>query len=81
MISTRVCDALGTGVLGIARLPVQQISASGARADRDLAALFCRAHDARPIHDLPRAGEVVERMVGEAAAILGDRLPALVRSR
>ena len=32
------------------------------------------------IHDIPGAGEVVERIVAEAEALLKDRLPKLVRS-
>jgi NAD(P)H-dependent flavin oxidoreductase YrpB (nitropropane dioxygenase family) len=35
--------------------------------------------DAGLIHDVPPAAEVVERMVTEAAALLKDRLPKLVR--
>jgi NAD(P)H-dependent flavin oxidoreductase YrpB (nitropropane dioxygenase family) len=35
--------------------------------------------DAGLIHDIPPAGEIVERIVAEAEALLKDRLPKLVR--
>jgi hypothetical protein len=35
--------------------------------------------DAGLIHDIPPAGEVVERIVVDAEALLKDRLPKLVR--
>jgi nitronate monooxygenase len=31
------------------------------------------------VHDIPSAGEIVERIVAEAEALLKDRLPGLVR--
>jgi hypothetical protein len=31
------------------------------------------------IHDIPSAGEIVERIVTEAEALLKERLPGLVR--
>jgi NAD(P)H-dependent flavin oxidoreductase YrpB (nitropropane dioxygenase family) len=45
--------------------------------DADNASLLF-GQDAGLIHDLPSAGEIVERMVSEAAALLRDRLPTLV---
>jgi NAD(P)H-dependent flavin oxidoreductase YrpB (nitropropane dioxygenase family) len=46
--------------------------------DADNAALLI-GQDAGLIHDIPPAGELVERMVAEAEALLKDRLPKLVR--
>jgi NAD(P)H-dependent flavin oxidoreductase YrpB (nitropropane dioxygenase family) len=46
--------------------------------DADHAALLI-GQDAGLIHDLPPAGELVERIVAEAEALLKDRLPGLVR--
>ena len=48
--------------------------------DADNAALLI-GQDAGLIHDIPPAGEIVERIVAEAAALLKDRLPRLVRVR
>jgi NAD(P)H-dependent flavin oxidoreductase YrpB (nitropropane dioxygenase family) len=47
--------------------------------DADNASLFI-GQDAGLIHDLPPAGEIVERIVAEAEALLKDRLPKLVRA-
>jgi NAD(P)H-dependent flavin oxidoreductase YrpB (nitropropane dioxygenase family) len=46
--------------------------------DMDNAALLI-GQDAGLIHDIPPAGEIVERLVAEAEALLKDRLPKLVR--
>jgi NAD(P)H-dependent flavin oxidoreductase YrpB (nitropropane dioxygenase family) len=46
--------------------------------DVDNAALLI-GQDAGLIHDIPPAGEIVERIVAEAEALLKDRLPKLVR--
>ncbi len=46
--------------------------------DADNASLLI-GQDAGLIHDIPAAGEIVERMVSEAEALLRDRLPKLVR--
>jgi NAD(P)H-dependent flavin oxidoreductase YrpB (nitropropane dioxygenase family) len=54
---------------------LQKASAAG---DSDNAALLI-GQDAGLIHDIPAAGEIVERIVSEAEALLKDRLPKLVR--
>ena len=54
---------------------LQKASAAG---DSDNAALLI-GQDAGLIHDIPAAGEIVERMVSEAEALLKDRLPKLIR--
>lgn len=36
--------------------------------------------DAGLVHDIPAAGEIVERIVAEAEALLKDRLPTLVQA-
>jgi NAD(P)H-dependent flavin oxidoreductase YrpB (nitropropane dioxygenase family) len=54
---------------------LQQAQQSG---DADYASLLI-GQDAGLIHDIPPAGELVERIVAEAEALLRDRLPALVR--
>ncbi len=46
--------------------------------DADNASLLI-GQDAGLIHDIPPAGEIVERIVAEAEALLKDRLPKLVR--
>lgn len=46
--------------------------------DADNASLLI-GQDAGLIHDIPSAGEIVERIVAEAEALLRDRLPKLVR--
>ena len=46
--------------------------------DVDNAALLI-GQDAGLIHDIPSAGEIVERLVAEAEVLLKDRLPKLVR--
>jgi NAD(P)H-dependent flavin oxidoreductase YrpB (nitropropane dioxygenase family) len=46
--------------------------------DADNASLLI-GQDAGLIHDIPPAGELVERIVAEAEALLKDRLPKLVR--
>ena len=46
--------------------------------DVDNASLLI-GQDAGLIHDIPPAGEIVERIVAEAEALLKDRLPKLVR--
>ncbi len=46
--------------------------------DADNASLLI-GQDAGLIHDIPGAGEIVERIVAEAEALLKDRLPKLVR--
>ena len=46
--------------------------------DADNASLLI-GQDAGLIHDIPSAGEIVERIVAEAEALLKDRLPKLVR--
>jgi NAD(P)H-dependent flavin oxidoreductase YrpB (nitropropane dioxygenase family) len=46
--------------------------------DADNASLLI-GQDAGLIHDIPPAGEIVERIVAEAEALLRDRLPKLVR--
>lgn len=46
--------------------------------DADNASLLI-GQDAGLIHDIPPAGEIVERIVAEAEALLKDRLPRLVR--
>ena len=46
--------------------------------DADNASLFI-GQDAGLIHDIPGAGEIVERIVADAEALLKDRLPRLVR--
>jgi NAD(P)H-dependent flavin oxidoreductase YrpB (nitropropane dioxygenase family) len=46
--------------------------------DVDNASLLI-GQDAGLIHDIPAAGEIVERIVAEAEALLKDRLPKLVR--
>src|SRR6266511_3949555 len=46
--------------------------------DADNASLLI-GQDAGLIHDIPPSGEIVERIVTEAAALLEDRLPKLVR--
>jgi len=46
--------------------------------DADNASLLI-GQDAGLIHDIPPAGEIVERIVTEAEALLRDRLPKLVR--
>jgi NAD(P)H-dependent flavin oxidoreductase YrpB (nitropropane dioxygenase family) len=46
--------------------------------DADNASLLI-GQDAGLIHDIPQASEIVERIVGEAAALLKDRLPRLVQ--
>jgi NAD(P)H-dependent flavin oxidoreductase YrpB (nitropropane dioxygenase family) len=46
--------------------------------DADNASLLL-GQDAGLIHDIPPAGEIVERIVAEAEALLRDRLPKLVR--
>jgi len=45
--------------------------------DADNASLLI-GQDAGLIHDIPQASEIVDRIVGEAAALLKDRLPTLV---
>ena len=47
--------------------------------DADNASLLI-GQDAGLIHDIPPAGEIVERIVAEAEALLKDRLPKLVRA-
>src|SRR6266498_92083 len=47
--------------------------------DADNASLLI-GQDAGLIHDIPPAGEIVERIVTEAEALLKDRLPKLVRA-
>jgi len=47
--------------------------------DADNASLLI-GQDAGLIHDIPPAGEIVERIVAEAEALLKDRLPNLVRA-
>lgn len=47
--------------------------------DVDNASLLI-GQDAGLIHDIPPAGEIVERIVAEAEALLKDRLPKLVRA-
>jgi NAD(P)H-dependent flavin oxidoreductase YrpB (nitropropane dioxygenase family) len=47
--------------------------------DADNAALLI-GQDAGLIHDVPPAGELVERIVAEAEALLRERLPGLVRA-
>ena len=47
--------------------------------DADNASLLI-GQDAGLIHDIPPAGEIVERIVAEAEALLKDRLPRLVRA-
>jgi NAD(P)H-dependent flavin oxidoreductase YrpB (nitropropane dioxygenase family) len=47
--------------------------------DADSASLLI-GQDAGLIHDIPRAGEIVERIVDEAERVLKDRLPKLVRA-
>lgn len=47
--------------------------------DVDNSTLFI-GQDAGLIHDLPAAGEIVERIVAEAETLLQDRLPRLVRA-
>ena len=54
---------------------LQKAAAAG---DVDNAALLI-GQDAGLIHDIPAAGEIVERIVSEAEALLKDRLPKLVR--
>ena len=54
---------------------LQKASAAG---DADNAVLLI-GQDAGLIHDIPGAGEIVERIVAEAEALLKDRLPKLVR--
>ncbi len=61
---------------------------SAARGDRALErareiddvdnALLLIGQDAGLIHDIPPAGEIAERIVAEAEALLKDRLPKLV---
>jgi len=46
--------------------------------DADNASLLI-GQDAGLIHDIPPAGEIVERIVAEAEALLKDRLPRLCR--
>lgn len=46
--------------------------------DADNASLLI-GQDAGLIHDVPPAGEIVERTVAEAEALLKDRLPKLIR--
>lgn len=46
--------------------------------DADNAVLLI-GQDAGLIHDLPPVGELVQRIVAEAEALLRDRLPSLVR--
>ena len=46
--------------------------------DADNASLLI-GQDAGLIHDIPPAGEIVERVVTEAETLLKDRLPKLVR--
>jgi NAD(P)H-dependent flavin oxidoreductase YrpB (nitropropane dioxygenase family) len=48
--------------------------------DVDNAVLFI-GQDAGLIHDVPSAGDIVERIVTDAEGLLRDRLPALVRVR
>ena len=50
---------------------------AAAAGDADNAALLI-GQDAGLIHDIPAAGEIVERIVAEAEALLKDRLPKLV---
>jgi len=65
-------------------LRAQQPDASSAlerarkTGDADNASLLI-GQDAGLIHDIPPAGEIVERIVAEAEALLKDRLPKLVR--
>jgi NAD(P)H-dependent flavin oxidoreductase YrpB (nitropropane dioxygenase family) len=54
---------------------LQKAAAAG---DADNSALLI-GQDAGLIHDIPLAGEIVERIVSEAEALLKDRLPKLVR--
>jgi NAD(P)H-dependent flavin oxidoreductase YrpB (nitropropane dioxygenase family) len=63
-----------------ARQPEAAAAAQRAReaGDADNAPLLI-GQDAGLIHDLPPAGELVQRIVAEAATLLRDRLPALVR--
>ena len=53
---------------------LQEASVAG---DADNAALLI-GQDAGLIHDIPAAGEIVERIVSEAEALLKHRLPKLV---
>ena len=58
-----------------ALVALQQASSSG---DADHASLLI-GQDAGLIRDIPAAGEIVERIVAEAEALLKDRLPKLVQ--
>ena len=58
----------------VAAAALQQAWAAG---DAENASLLI-GQDAGLIHDLPPAGELVERMVAEAERLLRDRLPGLV---
>ena len=58
---------------------LESLQRAAAAGDADNAALLI-GQDAGLIHDIPGAGEVVERIVAEAEALLKDRLPKLVRS-
>jgi len=63
-----------------ARQPEMAAALARARetGDADNASLLI-GQDAGLIHDIPPAGEIVERIVAEAEALLRDRLPKLVR--
>ena len=58
---------------------LESLQRAAAAGDADNAALLI-GQDAGLIHDIPGAGEVVERIVAEAEALLKDRLPKLVRA-
>jgi NAD(P)H-dependent flavin oxidoreductase YrpB (nitropropane dioxygenase family) len=63
-----------------ARQPEVTAALEGAReaGDVDNASLLI-GQDAGLIHDIPSAGEIVERIVAEAEALLKNRLPTLVQ--
>ncbi len=63
-----------------ARQPEVAAGLERARETGDAAnAALLIGQDAGLIHDIPPAGEIVERIVAEAEALLKDRLPKLVR--
>jgi NAD(P)H-dependent flavin oxidoreductase YrpB (nitropropane dioxygenase family) len=64
-----------------ARQPEAEAALDRARGigDADNAVLYI-GQDAGLIHDIPPAGEIVERIMAEAEALLKDRLPRLVRT-
>jgi len=61
------------------RAPPSRCRATWETGDADNAALLI-GQDAGLIHDIPPAGEIVERLVAGAEALLKDRLPKLVRA-